>query len=183
MVYIRPATLQDAAAIADLGRRTFFDTFAADNDPADMQIYLEEAYSFDAIYAQLADSDCVFLLAQATAAPDAVPLGYAQLIERSPVPDVATPHPIELARLYVDHSAIGRGYGARLMQACLAYAAAHQFETLWLGVWEKNLRAQRFYARWGFQKVGVQLFCLGKDQQTDYVLLRSVTTVEPLGDG
>ncbi|MEM0981513.1 MAG: GNAT family N-acetyltransferase, partial [Cyanobacteria bacterium P01_H01_bin.58] len=116
----------------------------------------------------------LFLLAYKASEPDKNPVGYARLISHSTEPSVTGPKPIELVRLYVDQSAVGQGYGAQLMQACLEQAADDGFETIWLGVWEKNYRAQAFYKRWGFQQVGVHDFVMGKDVQTDLILTRPV---------
>ncbi len=44
---IRLATGADAAIVSELARRTFYDTFAATNDAADMALYLAGAYSID----------------------------------------------------------------------------------------------------------------------------------------
>ena len=41
---------------------------------------------------------------------------------------------------------------------------------LWLGVWERNPRAQAFYRKSGFADVGSQVFLVGTDAQTDRVM-------------
>jgi ribosomal protein S18 acetylase RimI-like enzyme len=61
-----------------------------------------------------------------------------------------------------------------LMDACLKAAARMGFQTMWLGVWEKNLRAIRFYQKWGFSKAGDKQFVLGQDVQNDFVLVRPI---------
>ena len=45
---------------------------------------------------------------------------------------------------------------------------------LWLGVWERNARAIRFYAKAGFVDVGSHDFVLGTDRQTDRVMVAPV---------
>lgn len=176
MVLIRRATLQDLETLVDLGKRTFTETFAADNDPADMTQYLTTAFSTETIRGQLAATHSIFFLAQLNASDGWQSIGYAYLKEHSAIPEIKAARPIELSRLYVDQHELGKGYGSRLMRACIDYAAAHGFDPLWLGVWEKNFRALNFYQRWDFQQVGTQHFILGKDTQTDYVLIRSVTS-------
>ena len=52
-------------------------------------------------------------------------------------------------------------------------ARARGARELWLGVWERNERAQAFYRKCGFRKVGTQIFVVGTDPQTDHVMLRS----------
>ncbi len=59
------------------------------------------------------------------------------------------------------------------MGACLEEVARGGYQTVWLGVWEHNLRALDFYRRWGFETVGSHTFLLGSDAQTDLVMVRS----------
>jgi ribosomal protein S18 acetylase RimI-like enzyme len=46
--------------------------------------------------------------------------------------------------------------------------------TLWLGVWERNVRAQGFYRKAGFTVVGSQIFVLGSDAQRDLIMAKQV---------
>ena len=41
-------------------------------------------------------------------------------------------------------------------------------------MWERNERAQAFYRKHGFRKVGTQIFVVGSDPQTDHVMLREL---------
>lgn len=169
---VRLATPADAGTLAALAARTFRDTFAADNAAADMAGYIGQAFSLDRIRAELADDANTFLLAFVAGAEP--PAGYAKLRTGVPEPGVTGPDPIELQRLYVDQSAIGRGVGAALMRACLDAAHAAGRRTLWLGVWERNARAIAFYRRWQFVPVGEHVFLLGSDRQTDWIMARDV---------
>lgn len=136
-----------------------------------MRIYLDSNFSITSIENQLEDPNSTFLLAYAQGRA----IGYA-LLKQGPAPAlVEAPRPVELVRIYVDPDAIGRGYGSALMDACLEQALRTGHEALWLGVWEKNLRAIGFYEKWGFRKLGTQEFILGSDVQTDLVMARSVT--------
>lgn len=169
---LRRATPADAALLAELGARTFRDAFAADNRPEDMALYLRQAFSTDQIEAELREPGSVFLLAgTGNGAP---PLGYARLVAGPAPPCVHGPRPVELSRIYVEQSVVGGGYGAALMRASLEEASRGGFATIWLGVWERNLRAVRFYERWGFVTVGEHEFVLGTDVQSDLVMERSL---------
>ena len=92
-----------------------------------------------------------------------------------PNPAVRGPTPVELERLYVRREAIGHGVGAAIMQSCFDEAARAGYETLWLGVWERNQRAITFYRRWGFEEIGSHVFVLGADRQTDRLMERPVS--------
>lgn len=164
--------------LVDLGKRTFFDTFATQNNPDDIAQYLKKAFSPQQIQTEILASNSLFLLVYPTSEATCTPVGYAKLLRHSTEPSVLGRKPIELGRLYVDKSAIGQGYGARLMQACLERATCEGFETIWLGVWERNYRAQAFYKRWGFQPVGTHDFVVGQDVQTDLIYTRLVNQPE-----
>jgi len=167
---IRLATPSDAALLAELGAKTFADTFAADNTPEDMAAYLATAFGPTQQAAELADPDCFFLIAE----KHAVPIGYA-LLRSHAAPDCVTgTQPVELVRLYVAQESIGSGVGAMLMQSCIDEAKENGFDTLWLGVWEHNHRAQKFYSKWDFRTVGTHAFQLGSDAQTDYLMQRDL---------
>jgi GNAT superfamily N-acetyltransferase len=167
---LRRAGIDDADALSRFARRTFSHTVAADNDPADMAAYLASAFSPARQHRELAEPRRTCLLAEL----DGVLVGYAYLMRGTVHEAVAAAHPVELERFYVDHAWHGRGVAAALMQAVLQASGEGGGDALWLGVWERNARAMRFYARWGFVTVGTQTFLLGSDPQRDAVMRREL---------
>ena len=167
---VRRATIDDAGLLADLGARTFYDTFAADNTPEDMAAYLSASFSPSLQAKEIADPDTVLLVAEI----DGIAAGYAKLQLTAPPPCVTGHNPVELSRLYVSSALIGSGVGAAIMEACMSEANRAGSETMWLGVWEKNERAQAFYKRWGFQVVGEHVFLLGSDAQRDLIMQKGI---------
>lgn len=168
---IRRANVADAGLLAELGARTFAATFAADNKPEDMAAYLAAAFSPRQQAAELSDPRATFLLAEV----DGRAAGYAAL-RAGDAPDCVTgAKPVELLRLYVMREWFGRGVGEALMRACVDEAQAAGYQTMWLGVWEHNGRAQSFYRKWGFRLVGEHIFQLGSDAQTDLLMERALT--------
>src|SRR5690242_9612927 len=165
---IRRGTLEDAALLSDLGARTFSDTFAADNTPEDLAAYLATSFSVAQQTAELEDPDSTFLIAEV----DGVAAGYAMLHEGEPAEGVADTNPIEVVRLYVSRDWLGRGLGPELMRACIDTAREAGHKTIWLGVWERNARAQAFYQKWNFRVVGEHVFQLGLDRQRDILMER-----------
>jgi ribosomal protein S18 acetylase RimI-like enzyme len=168
---IRRATAADAALLVELGARTFADSFAADNTPEDMAAYLAASFNLPHLESELADPGAAFFIA---AADTGEVVGYAKLLSGHTPPEITAPNAIELVRIYSTLPYIGRGVGSALMQACLRFAADRAFSTIWLGVWECNLRAQAFYRKWGFEVVNTHTFLLGSDPQTDYLMQRKV---------
>ena len=168
---IRTATAADAAVVADLARRTFYDTFAATNDPADMAMHLQSAYGVDQQTREIADRDVTTLLVEV----EGQAVAYAQ-VRAGHVPKcVSDRTAVELWRFYVDREWHGRGIAQALMTRVKAVARERGAKTLWLGVWERNDRARAFYVKCGFADVGEHIFLFGTDPQTDRVM---VTTLQ-----
>lgn len=168
---LRKAREGDLAELAILAERTFRDSFAADNSPADIDTYVVKSLSFDTIRSEYADPQNTFMLAYDCETNDIV--GYTKMRAGSSHERCTAMRPIEIERIYVDKATIGTGVGAMMMQACINYASTASCDELWLGVWEKNRHAIEFYERWEFVGVGNQTFTLGSDAQNDLVMSRS----------
>jgi ribosomal protein S18 acetylase RimI-like enzyme len=165
---IRYGTVQDAEKLTPLAIKIFNDTFADNplNQPEDMDEYISEAFSFEQTRSELADENSIFFIAET----DGEMIGYAKLQKHSKEDCISDENPIELQRLYVAHGFHGRGVAAKIMETCFEESKRQNFQTIWLGVWEYNYRAQKFYEKLGFQKVGNHIFMLGKDAQTDLIM-------------
>ena len=169
-MHIRPGTIEDAAALAAFAARTFVETFADDTSAADMQAHVRHSYGVVQQTAELTSPAVFTLLAE----EDGRLVGYAQ-VRRGPAPPCVQPaDAIELHRFYVDTPVHGTGVAQRLMAAVCAAARTAGARHLWLGVWERNARAIRFYAKCGFVDVGSHDFVLGTDRQTDRVMVAPV---------
>jgi diamine N-acetyltransferase len=169
-VTIRRGTLADAALLSELGARTFSETFAADNTAEDLAAYVATSFNVAQQTSELEDPGSTFLIAEV----DGHAAGYAKLHDGEPEKSVEGAKPIELVRLYVSRDWLGRGVGQRLMSACIDEARQAGHETIWLGVWERNARAQSFYQKWSFRAVGEHMFQLGADLQRDIVMERAL---------
>ena len=170
-VTVRVATVEDAERVSDFAARSFSETFAADNTPEDMAMYLEGTFTPERLRCELGDPGQIVLLLEAGAAV----IAYAHLTWTPAAKGVTGEAPVELARFYVDRAWHGRGVAQRLMRHVLDAAARDGAGTLWLGVWERNPRAIAFYRKHGFVDVGSHSFVLGRDVQTDRIMQRPVT--------
>ncbi len=164
---IRHATVDDAAALAEIAERTFRDTFAADNTPEDLEAYCAQAYGEPQQRRELENRDGLALLGESE---DGTLIAYTQMRH------VRSPHgEVEIVRFYVDRRYHGQGLAQQLMNAAVDAARTMGGTTLWLGVWERNLRAIAFYVKCGFRDVGSQPFLVGSDLQTDRVMARVIS--------
>lgn len=160
---------EDGPLIADLSRRTFYDTFAPHNTKENMDQFLEQQFTREQLIAEVGASCNTFLLAWLGDQP----AGYAKLHEGEELPrELAGREAIEISRLYAEQHAIGTGVGRALMEACLETGRQKGKEWIWLSVWEHNERAIRFYRKMGFEIFGKHIFVLGQDLQHDWSMKR-----------
>jgi diamine N-acetyltransferase len=156
-----------APQLAQFGARMFYQSFAADNTAEDMQRHLESAWSPEKQLCEIQDPDIDTLILAA----DGHWQAFAQLRAGKVSEGVPRQGSIELWRFYVDRLWHGTGVAAALMTDAKTRARRRGAVTMWLGVWERNARAQAFYRKHGFEAVGRQTFLVGSDPQTDLVML------------
>ena len=169
-LYIRCARIDDADLLAALGAQTFAETFTEDNTPEDMAAYLAASFSLEKLTSELNDPLSLFFIAEV----DGHAAGYAKLHSGKALESIEGQKPIELVRLYVSRRWLGRRVGQALMQRCIDWAREKGFQTIWLGVWERNSRALAFYRKWDFHEVGEHTFQLGSDPQRDILMQRAI---------
>jgi len=168
---IRYGTTEDAKLLAELGAKTFYDTFAKDNTPENMDAYLKRSFSPQIQFNELAEPHVIFLIAES----EKIPIGYAQLILNSKDKSIKGTKPLEIRRIYAAQEYLGKGVGKELMKAAISEARERGCNCIWLDVWEKNPRAINFYEQWGFKEVGTQTFKLGDDLQNDFIMELELT--------
>lgn len=169
---IRPAVEADAAALGALGRQTFIDTFVDGFGvpyPADdLAVFLDASFSPEAIREKLKEPGAAWWVAER----DGELLAFANTGPNTlPHPD-ARPSHTELRRLYVGKAAQGLGLGTKLLTVALDWMKAHSDGPLWIGVWSGNLKAQKLYAAWGFEKVGEYQYPIGRWLDDEFILRR-----------
>ncbi len=171
-VTLRKLVLEDVELLASLAFTTFWDAFHQHpaNRPEDMAAYMAEAFSEEQTGRELEDEKNFFLLAEI----DGEAAGYAKLIVDVIEEGITADRPIELGRLYTHQKFLGKGIGQALMDECFSLARELGRDVMWLGVWEYNPRAQRFYEKNGFHIVGSHVFQLGSDAQTDLLMQREI---------
>ncbi len=163
---LRPASLADASVLAALGRDSFCDKFAHLYDPADLAAFLREAYGVEVVAAEIAGAEWVHRLADDGGALAGFcklrdPSGYAEHSDAL--------RPIALAQLYTAPGRTGQGIGAALMDWAMSEARQRGCDAIQLSVWSGNVGAQRFYARYGFQKIADIDFWVGSHRDDEFL--------------
>lgn len=170
MIEVRGASVSDYEMLASLGRKAFQEAFGQYNDPGDMQAYLDLSFDPERIKKQLQDPSVIYLLAYFHGDP----VGYTKLVRHSVTDSVAQPKQIQLERIYALGAYVGKKIGKAMMLHALECARSEGFQYIWLGVWQQNERAIKFYKDFGFEIIGVKQFIIGEEVNDDYVMGRSV---------
>ena len=169
---IRKAVHNDVAGLVEMAANAFRDTYREIVDPQDMEDYVTTALTSDYFVPHIDDPSSSLLLAIAGGQL----AGYALVTRSAPPVCVDRSSPVELARIYLRSEVIGKGYGASLMRAVQAEARRLRADSIWLGVYDRNVRARDFYRRWGFIDVGIQEFVLGDKIYADPIMCAPVRT-------
>lgn len=165
--YGRPGDAPELSRLAALTFRAAYEDELA--GPA-LDRYIADHYSTAQQAAELGDERLTYLVVEQAG----VMIGFALLRTDEHHPAISGARPVMLSQIYLDPGHTGGGIGSTLMRRCLAEASASGHDTMWLGVWEQNLRAIAFYERWGFHTVGEMVFDFAGHAQRDLVMQRDV---------
>uniref|UniRef100_UPI002659BB55 GNAT family N-acetyltransferase n=1 Tax=uncultured Megasphaera sp. TaxID=165188 RepID=UPI002659BB55 len=150
------------------------ETFAPLCAPADMQAYLEQAFAREKIREELENSCSSFYFLYA----DTKLAGYIKVNAAPAQTDLHDEQSLELERIYVSPVFQGCGLGRVLLFQAVRLAKMQHKAYIWLGVWEKNAQALRFYRKNGFYVIGTHSFWMGNDEQTDYLMRKDLLVKE-----
>lgn len=160
---VRPSEVDRLLA---LSRKTFYDAFEHLNNPDDFEAYTSKAFTREQLLSEMENPDSAFYFAVI----DNEPAGYIKLNYRAAQAEYQDTDAVEISRIYVLASQQGKKIGNQLLDFTINKAIEEKLRYLWLGVWEHNLNAQRFYERNGFIKTGSHEFVVGNDVQTDFLM-------------
>lgn len=131
-----------------------------------MKKYLEEGFSLDKLTAELTNNHSAFYFAWRG---DEV-VGYLKVNFGQSQTELKDDKALEIERIYVLQAYHGQKVGQLLYDKAIAIARQAKVAFVWLGVWEKNTRALRFYQKNGFVEFDKHIFKLGDEEQTDLMM-------------
>ena len=153
-------------ALQMISRQTFKEAFSEDNTEEDMSLYLRESLSIEQLTKEIEDKNSAFYFAKVEDEIAAyLKVNYHQKLENG-----VEQNSLEIERIYVLQKFQGNKIGQLLFNKALELAKVFGANNLWLGVWEKNYKAIRFYEKNGMNAFDRKLFQLGKDKQTDILM-------------
>ena len=173
-IIIRRATIADAVKLSAISIQTFYDTFIGTCKEEDMTAFLKEYFNLKQVQAELSNENDFYYLAELNGRV----VGYCRWMEDyTNFSLMKRWKSLELKRIYVLKEYHGKGVAQQLMNLVIQYAQSNQYQVLWLGVWENNHRAQKFYEKNLFVNSGhTHDFPSGATPQTDCWFWRFLET-------
>ena len=165
-IKVRKITSVDLTDLVKISRQTFTETFEEVNSEEDMQKYLSENLSEEQLQSELDNPESEFYFAENK---DEI-LGYLKLNSGNSQTENKNENSIEIERIYVLKEFLRMKIGQLLLDHSIQIAKEKNAEFIWLGVWEHNERALKFYGKSGFEVYSKHDFVLGKDVQTDLLM-------------
>jgi ribosomal protein S18 acetylase RimI-like enzyme len=175
MLTVRAATAADAAELARIAAMTFPLACPPSSTAIRQADHIARWLSRERFAQYAADPQRLVLLAEV----DGEGAGYTMLVFGEPedadvLASLRITPTAELSKCYVLPDHHGQGVASALMDASLTAARARGVAGVWLGVNNENARAQRFYAKSGFETVGSKRFLMGDAYEDDFVMERSL---------
>ena len=178
---IRRLGAGDAELVRELARRTFTETFKGATSDEDLYKFLDEAYAVGLLRQELVAPGSEYFVAEirgedvaGVALQRYVPVGYLKVNVGQAQTEPMGEDAFEVQRIYVLQGFKGRRIGSVLMTLAELRARAAGKRRMWLGVWEFNYPAQKFYRAKGFERIGEHTFVTGTEAQTDWLLARDL---------
>lgn len=165
-IKIEQAGREQAEIIVELARKTFVETYGEYNDPLNMEHYVNEHFADTVIREELEDAHSRLFIAYL----DGEAVGFAKLRDNRTGKSLEGIRALEIQRIYVLKEYQGYHVGKALMEKIHEIAREGRYQTLWLQVWQQNLKALKFYQKAGFVVYETTGFQLGKELQQDFLM-------------
>ena len=167
---MRRITPEDVPALSIMSKETFYDTFTGTCTPGDMEDFLQKYYNEKTLLLEVTETEIEFYFGEESGKP----VGYLSFKEEVPEFDeIKGKKALELKRFYVSKEYHGKGAAQQMISFFIDRAVKEECEAVFLGVWEFNYRAQKFYSKHGFKLTENRHdFPIGSTPQTDVYMLK-----------
>ncbi|APU71720.1 GNAT family N-acetyltransferase [Companilactobacillus crustorum] len=169
-IKIKKCTVKDAEELQTVSIETFADTFGPYNTVQDLNGYLDKAYDLNVLRQELNNPNSEFYFLKV----DGQVAGYIKLNVFDAQTEKMTKNDLEIQRIYIREQFKRHGFGKMLLELGIDRAIKLAKENVWLGVWESNFAAQKFYESMGFKRFSEHKFIMGNSTQTDYLLKKKL---------
>jgi ribosomal protein S18 acetylase RimI-like enzyme len=169
-IRIRKVETNELEVLLKLSRDTFFDAFFEKNKPDDMAAYARANFTTQKLQEEISVAGSTFYFAEI----EGQAIGYLKLNSLMAQTEFKKENSLEIERIYVLANKQGNKVGEQLLSFAIDQAELQHCEYIWLGVWEHNNHAIRFYERHGFKTFSSHPFMLGSDKQIDILMRKEL---------
>lgn len=152
--------------LVKISRQTFAETFAEQNSKENLDQYLSNNLTLKSLSEETQNIDSAFYFALV----EGKIAGYLKLNAKTAQTELKDEEGLEIERIYVLSAFLGAGVGKVLFEKSLEIARNDDKNYVWLGVWENNPRAIKFYEKNGFKTFGEHPFLFGDEIQKDLLM-------------
>ena len=168
---IRAATPEDVTILSSLATATCYEAYVELDPSRDLAEYCQSAFNVSTLSDELSDANSTFFIGELNGRA----IAYAKLREGKHIDCISVENSVEIQRIYVLERFKGRGYGKQLIDAAIDEASRRGRDRIWLGVWDKNVAAQRFYEKLGMRVMGETDFSDGKSLFINLVYAKEIS--------
>lgn len=165
-IKIKKAGIKDVNMLQKISKHTTLETFADVSKEENMKKYLEQSFSIEKLTEELNNPESEFYLAYSQNEV----IGYLKINTGNAQKELQDSRAVELERIYVYKKFHGKNVGQMLFNTAMKIAKQRKAEYIWLGVWEFNHKAMRFYMKNGFVRFGEHKFIFGDEEVTDLMM-------------
>ena len=163
---IKECSLEDIEKVKYISEKTFYETFADQNTEEDMNKYLKENFSYEQLEKEINNKYSRFYIVK----NDKNVVAYIKINFDKAQTEPGHPNTLEIQRIYILQEYQGKYIGKNLVEKTIEIGKENNLDYIWLGVWEHNINAIKFYEKQGFEKFDTHIFKLGNDEQTDNLM-------------
>ncbi|MBT8317305.1 MAG: GNAT family N-acetyltransferase [Lutibacter sp.] len=162
----KKCSLKNLKKLVEISKTTFINAFEKANNPKDFSNYINVAFSESKIRSELLNENSDFYFTYLNNKL----VGYFKLNKNEAQTETFNTKTIELERIYVIEQFQHQGIGKYMLFEIFKIVKSNNVSFLWLGVWEKNRAAIKFYQRYDFKKFDTHFYYIGNDKQTDWLM-------------
>lgn len=173
-IEIKKVTSTEVNQLQQIGRQTFSETFSESNSEENMKKYLDEGFTVEKLSSEINNPDSEFYFAK----ENNNVIGYVKINKGQSQTELKNDKmSVEIERIYVLKEFHGQRIGQLLYEKAMELALELKADYIWLGVWEENPRAIKFYQKNGFIEFNKHIFKLGDDEQVDIMMKLELKSV------
>jgi len=166
-IVVKTAILEDASDIANIAKDTFVLACPSSAAPAEIEKYISNSlstgYFKSVITSKAAYIACAFVGGEMA--------GFVVAVYNSSCESQANlNNAAEIQKLYIRPKFHGKEIAYKLMTSAINEITKPGIDTIWLGVYSNNIKAKRFYSKFGFNVVGKTNFTMGSEIHLDHIM-------------